>query len=290
LLRPTQRRVLLWLAAVVVCSGGAPRGVSAQNRPLHPVVPQLAAAQQGAAGNKSPGEEARKGTPELLTDRPDFTESSFVVPLHSLQLEAGFTYTDEAGGAGQVFNVPELLLRYGFGRRTELRVGVPDFTRSRLAGGRGSDFGDLYLGIKHQLGPTDAKYGFALIPAVTLPTGGRRVSSGAVDPEMVVTWSKDLSERWAVGGILGFGLPTVDGERSFNFFPAVSFGRSISARWGTFFEWAAEFPEGGGSSQLLHHGYTYALTPVSQLDLHFGFGITRAAPDFFIGAGYAVRF
>lgn len=271
-------RFLLLTTLILVAGTLTPRRC-AHAQPSAPIAPEM--------GKKSL--EARK-VPELLTDRPDFTETSFVVPLHSLQLESGFTYTDESGPAGHVLNLPELLLRYGFGRRTELRLGVPDYIRSRGAGSRGDDFGDLYLGFKQQLGPPDASYGFALIPALTLPTGGGRVSSGAVDPEMVVTWSKDLSERWSVGGILGFGWPTENGERRFSFFPTVSFARSLSERWGTFLEWAGEFPERGRSSQVLHHGYTYALSPVSQLDLHFGAGITREAPDFFIGAGYAVRF
>ena len=269
---------LLVLAGLVLLAGAlAPSRCAYAQSPAQPP----------ATGDKST---TPPGPPELLTDRPDFTETSFVVPLHSLQLESGFTYTDGAGSSGHEFNIPELLLRYGFGRRTELRVGVPDYIHTRRGRSRSHDFGDLYLGFKQQFGPPDAGYGFALIPAVTVPTGGGRVSSGAVDPEMVVTWSKDLSSRWSVGGILGFGWPTEDGDRRFSFFPTISLARSLSERWGTFFEWAGDFPQRGRSSQVLHHGYTYALSAVSQLDVHFGAGITREAPDFFIGAGYAVRF
>ena len=34
---------------------------------------------------------AQEETPELITDRPDQTESSSVVPLGALQIETGFT-------------------------------------------------------------------------------------------------------------------------------------------------------------------------------------------------------
>jgi outer membrane putative beta-barrel porin/alpha-amylase len=227
--------------------------------------------------------------PEILTDRPDFTETSFVVPRGSLQLEGGFTYTDEPGDLS-VFNAPELLLRYGLASRTELRIGVPDYIREWTDRRSRDGFGDLYLGFKQQLGPSGAPYGFAVIPAVTVPVGSDRFSSNHVDPEVVLTWSRDLSEKWSVGGIFGFAWPTEDGDRSFNFFPTVSFGYSLSDRWGTFLEWAAEFPENGGNIHLLHHGYTYALNRTSQLDVHLGVGLTRAAPDFFIGAGYATQF
>jgi Putative MetA-pathway of phenol degradation len=231
---------------------------------------------------------AAEQEPELLTDRPDFTETSFVVPLHRLQLEAGFTYADGAGGE-RTFNAPELLLRYGVASRTELRLGLPDYVRVRGNGQRVGQFGDTYLGVKQQLGPPGARFGLALIPAVTLPTGGSQLTSDRVDPEIVLAWSRDLSAAWSVGGIFGYARPTEDGSRNDTFFPTVSFGRALSDRWGTFFEWAAEFPERGGDVHLFHHGYTYALRSNSQLDLHFGVGLTRAAPDFFIGAGFAVR-
>jgi Putative MetA-pathway of phenol degradation len=238
----------------------------------------------GAYSQPSPSEEE----PELLTDRPDFTETSFVVPLRRLQVEGGFTYADGADGE-RVLNAPELLLRYGLAPRTELRLGLPDYVRVRGNGQRVGQFGDTYLGVKQQLGPPGARYGLALIPAVILPTGGRAVTSDHVDPEIVLAWARDLSKAWSVGGILGYAWPTEEGRRNDTFIPTVSFGRSLSDRWGTFFEWAAEFPKRGGDVQLLHHGYTYALRSNSQLDVHFGVGLTRAAPDFFIGAGYAFR-
>lgn len=227
--------------------------------------------------------------PELLTDRPDFTETSFVVPPRSLQLESGFTWTDEPGKGGHTLNLPELLLRYGVGPKTELRFGAPDFVRSGRSGSRNNLFGDTYLGIKHQLIESGKGYGLALIPAVTIPTGSGDASSGGIDPELFLAWSKDLNERWSIAGLLGAAYPREGFGRTFHFIPTVSLGYSVSDRIGTFFEWAADFAP-GRDSHLLHHGYTYALSPRSQVDIHFGFGVTRVAPDFFIGAGYAIRF
>ncbi len=51
-------------------------------------------------------------TPELVTDRPDFTESAVVVPLGSLQAEAGATL-DRASDGVRTLAGPELLLRWG---------------------------------------------------------------------------------------------------------------------------------------------------------------------------------
>jgi Putative MetA-pathway of phenol degradation len=52
----------------------------------------------------------------------------------------------------------------------------------------------------------------------------------------------------------------------------------------------ADFPEHGGSRHLLHFGTAYKLGRLHQLDLHVGAGLSRAAVDRFIGAGYSFRF
>jgi hypothetical protein len=232
---------------------------------------------------------AQEEEPDFLTDRPDFTETSFVVPLHSLQLESGFTWTDEPGKGGHTFSLPELLLRYGIGPKTELRFGAPDFIRSGRAGNRSNLFGDTYLGMKQQLVSSGKGHGLALIPAITVPAGSGDASSGAIDPEIVLAWSKGLNERWSVGGLLGVAYPHEGYGRTFHFIPTVSFGYSLGARVGTFFEWAADLAS-GKDSHLFHHGYTYALSERSQMDVHIGVGLSRAAPDLLIGAGYAIRF
>ena len=231
---------------------------------------------------------AADAEPELVTDRPDFTEGSTVVPPGSLQLESGFNWEDDPDGT-DAFNIPELLLRWGVGRRTELRLGPPQYFHIRGRGVRVDGFGDTYLGVKQQLGPWHG-WDFAVIPAVSLPTGASALTSDAVDPEVKLTWARELSERWGISGMFAFFWPTEGERRNFTWQNTVSLDYKLGPRWSAFFEYANALPERGGDQHLLHHGYTYALTPVSQVDVHFGFGISSAAPDFFIGGGYSRRF
>jgi hypothetical protein len=58
---------------------------------------------------------------------------------------------------------------------------------------------------------------------------------------------------------------------------------------GAFLELALEAPETGPAALLLHHGYTFALAPFLQLDVHGGVGLTDAAPDVLLGTGLSVR-
>ncbi len=224
--------------------------------------------------------------PELATDRPDFTETAIVVPQGSLQLESGFTYAEE-GGVCELSG-PEMLLRLGVARRTELRVGVPDYVLVR-GQERASGIGDPSLGFKQQFGPLGT-FDLALIAAVSLPTGSSQVTSDGFDPIAVLGWSQDLSELYSLGGIAGGAWITEGDRHRLSGLVTVALGRSLGERWGMFLEYAAELPEGEPSSQLIHQGFTYAITPASQADLHFGAGITNSAPDFFIGAGYSARF
>jgi hypothetical protein len=72
--------------------------------------------------------------------------------------------------------------------------------------------------------------------------------------------------------------------------PTFEVGRSLGGRWKTFLEYAGGFPARGDSQHLLHHGYAYAITPISQADLHVGFGLSSRAPGFFFGGGFSTRY
>lgn len=62
--------------------------------------------------------------PEIVTDRPDVTESSIVVPKGSLQVENGATWTTDH--ASQNSDLSESLIRLGAATRTEIRIVVPN--------------------------------------------------------------------------------------------------------------------------------------------------------------------
>jgi hypothetical protein len=124
---------------------------------------------------------AQDERPELVTDRPDQTESSVVVPRKSLQIETGISLTnDEAEGAeSRTISLASTLLRYGLFENAELRVGVNyDLLRVSQAIGDTSlqGFTPVDIGTKVYISEED---GFlpelALIASLTMPYGVRRV-------------------------------------------------------------------------------------------------------------------
>jgi hypothetical protein len=222
---------------------------------------------------------AHAQAPELVTDRPDFTESGLVVPLGRIQIEGGLTWAH--GGDANVVSGPELLARYTPFPRTELRLGAPDYVG---AGTDASGFSDASVGAKVQLGPVGA-WDLAIIAATTLPIGEDGVGSGTFDPEVLLTTGRAL----APGVDLGAQVSGARSDDAFLFGATLVGGASLSERLGAFLELALEAPEAGGAGLLLHHGYTFALAPAVQVDAHAAVGLTDAAPDVLLGAGLSVR-
>ena len=68
--------------------------------------------------------------------------------------------------------------------------------------------------------------------------------------------------------------------------------RQMARPWDVFVEYVGDFPERGGSRQLLHFGTARKLgkRQQQQLDFHLGVTLTWAAVNHFIGAGYSFRF
>ena len=65
---------------------------------------------------------AQTSPPDLVTDRPDQTESSITVPFKSLQIETGFIKEKQGENTNLAYNTT--LLRYGLLENLELRLGL----------------------------------------------------------------------------------------------------------------------------------------------------------------------
>jgi len=62
---------------------------------------------------------------DLVTDRPDFTESATAVPKDSWQLEFGYTFEKDNGLINH--SLGELLIRFSPMEKLELRLGINSF-------------------------------------------------------------------------------------------------------------------------------------------------------------------
>jgi len=227
--------------------------------------------------------------PTIMTDRPAITDASMVVPSGYLLFENGFAVTGDQ--RQNSFDFPETLVRFGLTSTTELRAGVPDYFENGNTGrGFGSGWGDFTLGVKQQLFATSGGFDASLVVALSMPTGASVLSSHGYDPQFLAPWSHPISKNWTAAGMFSLLWPTEGTRRNLTGLASFLIDRQITSKLDAFVEYGGEYPQRGGPQHIVHGGGSYKIRPNQQLDLHFGFGLSAAAPDHFFGFGYSFQF
>lgn len=239
---------------------------------------------------------------ELVTDRPDQTESAVTVAPGVFQLELGWTQTrdDEDGVSVESWEAPGTLLRIGLAERVELRLGWTGFVDQEVEIGRREasvdGLGDAEIGAKILLAEErGGRPQMAVLVGTSVPVGDDAFTSDRFDPALRLALSHTLSERLSLGYNLGVGLESeeLDGERHTlsTYLYTVALGIGLSERWGAFVELYGDLPGSaeGDDAHAFDGGLTYLLHDRLQLDLAAGVGLSDAAADHFIGLGLSVR-
>lgn len=233
--------------------------------------------------------------PELITDRPDQTESSVVVPRGYIQIESGITYNDE-GSESRTLEYPGTLLRIGISKRVELRLGTQGFV-SEFEGNNTTGLGDSEIGTKIYLRQESGwKPETALLASLSLPTGSNAFSTERVDPSFRFAFSHTLTEKVSLGYNLGAAWQTVPSSSGRATLSTLQYtataGFGLSDRFGAFAELFGDTPLSaqGGTELSFDGGLTFLIRPNLQLDAALGFGLTNDAPDWFLTTGVSFRF
>lgn len=239
----------------------------------------------------------------IQTDRPDFTEASSTVGKGRVQLESGYTSIRSKDARLQgSHSYPEALLRVGlFADWFELRLGQ-NFSNTKQLGDNDSVFAtsggeDMYLGTKLAL-TEQKKYlpETALILQMTVPTGANNLSAEKTLAGINYLFGWEVNDFLNLGGSIQ-GNSTVDdnGHTYLELAQSITVGYKLSEKLGAYTEWFAFFPTGATSPDVTaqHYfdgGFTYKITPLFQIDIRGGKGLTHSADDYFLGAGFAVKY
>jgi len=249
-------------------------------------------------------ERAAVSPPQLVTDRPDQTESSILVPAGFAQLEAGWVFSreDEAGLRVDTHVLPQSLMRIGLIDELELRVGWTGYVSEQTRrGGVEEDAdgaGDAEIGAKARLWNRHGSSSGALIVSVSVPLGADVHTTDRFDPSFRFSASHSLAENLALGYNIGStwrSAPDPSGERhtlsDLLYTLALGFG-DITPRLSAFVELFGEVPASasGKPRHSLDGGFTFLVRPNLQLDFFSGLGLSDEADDGFFGAGVSVRF
>ncbi len=238
--------------------------------------------------------------PELITDRPDQTESSETVPRGMVQIETGYSHTedDDAGFDVDVDSLPETLARIGLSDNVELRVGFDGYQWVDVGPlGDVDGAADSSLGVK--IGLVDengCRPQIAVLGQVSLPTGSDAFTTDRADPAFRVTFANTLSETLSLGYNVGAAWATEEdglGDRHTLSVVewTVALGIAGGERLGFFVELFGEagLSASGPPSHSFDGGATYLLRDNVQLDAAVGVGLSDAADDWFALVGVSFR-
>jgi hypothetical protein len=238
---------------------------------------------------------------ELVTDRPDVSESSEVVGKGRYQIETSVVSArdDAAGTRVRTLNTPTLL-RIGIAEQFELRVESDGYTRLRADGAapvRASGMADTALGIKwHMQDGDDDDW----VPSVAwllhadFATGARTFRGQGVRPSLRMVAEWELPQGWSVGAMPGvFGDRNEAGQRYTAGLLALVLGKDFTEQWRGFVELSADQlapARHGGNVTSWDAGVAYVLNKDVQLDFSISRGISKSAVDSNWGVGLSVRY
>jgi hypothetical protein len=248
-----------------------------------------------AAVGQPPAEPA-----ELITDRPDQTESSSTVPVGSVQIEAGWL-REEVDDTVTTESAPGVLLRIGVAEELELRVGWSGWVEEEVEpgpphGGRTkiSGSGDAELGLKwHLWSEKGNRPDAALLVGTSVPVGSAALTSDAWDPAFRFAFDHELSPTVGLAYNVGYAWDTVEGangatSRAGAAIWTAALGVALNEKVGAFIELFGALPDGSAESSF-DGGLTWLVGPALQLDLYAGVGLSSTAPDSFVGFGLSWR-
>jgi hypothetical protein len=221
---------------------------------------------------------------DLITDRPDFTESANTVPLQSWQFEFGYTLA--RGGLITNHSLGEFLVRYSPLDKIELRFGFNSYLISKnLVDQQG--FEDMELGIKWAV----IQDSIALLVSTSLPSGSPEFRNDRLQPSITIALAHDINDFLSVGSNLGWTrLQNEDGGWFTEYSASAALGISLSSKLGMFVEYFGFYNnlKEAEDQHYIDGGFTLLITPLFQVDIRVGRMIDNAE-NYFFGVGAVFR-
>jgi hypothetical protein len=231
----------------------------------------------------------------ISTDRPGQSTSTDIVPRGTLQIEGGMQYQPSSDDRTPDVSIPQLVLRWAPLVWLELRLGSNFglFTQ-RTAGSDAATTIDLTVATKMRvIEQRGAVPTVGALVEVDAPIASTGEAINDFDPSLTLLADWDLTAEWSIAANLALAGPSPgvnDVERVFQVSPIVALGWSPTEPLALFAEWyslvkANDEP----TQQSADGGVTWVVTDDFQIDVAAGVGLNAAAPDYYVGAGFAWR-
>jgi len=235
----------------------------------------------------------------IVTDRPDFVESSSVVGRGVFQFETSVAAERGRRGADgartRTYSTPTLL-RYGVSDTLELRLETDGRLVERGGGnGNSSGYGDVALGVKwHALDEAGGRPSLGFLLHADIDSGSAPFRGHGVRPSLRMAAEWELPDGYALGVMPGvFADRRDDGARYGGAIFGIVLGKSWSERFRSFVELSAPriaHGRDGGSVLTFDVGGAWLIGQRWQLDTALSRGLNRHTPDLSVTLGISGRY
>ena len=232
---------------------------------------------------------------DISTDRPDQSESPYLMDKGYFQTEVGITSENDEPVKDfktSTLSAPSLLFRYGAAKNVELRAGIEVLTsKTTISGNSTSQSGmsPIMAGTKIKLFTEKGSMPeTALLLSITIPfKDNSAFQSDYIGTEFRFAMTNNLTKRFSlsynIGGEFGAGAPGATGLYT------IALGASLVNKLSGFVELYGFMPQKFSPDHRFDAGLTYLILKNVQVDAAFGFGISEKSPDFFVGGGVSLR-
>ena len=221
---------------------------------------------------------------EMITDRPDQTESSVSMLPGVFQLETGTVL--ETTPVTQVWIVNSSLFRYGIGKNLELRL-VSEISRIETDAEDVSGklrFADMQAGLKYQF--INKNITAAVIAHAILPNGDEELTSGETGFSGVLCVSTPLGEKLGLGVNAGYKYLSAESELGI-FSAAMSY--PLNDRLGFYAEVFARWYDMEDLYWHYDNGFTFLINENLQADFSFGTGLNENYGYYSLGLSWRMK-
>lgn len=230
---------------------------------------------------------------KIDTDRPDQTESAVLVPKKWMQFETGISKQVNNSTENE-YQHPTLLSKYGISRRIELRLITTLQTNTYDSNplSRESNTGLTPVEIGAKIALWEEKKMLpktSLIFHVAIP----RLASAPYQvnhlaPNFRFTMQHSLTKKAGLGYNIGAEWDGLTKEATwiYTFAPGIN----LSEKWYAYIEAFGFISKKNEADHSLDGGIAFYVNTNFKIDLSSGFGISSAAPDWYVAIGASFRF
>ena len=225
---------------------------------------------------------------DIITDRPDQTESPNTLNKGNLQIESGFLFSKDRENKKLVKKnlAPTNLFRYGITNNIELRL-LTQFESQTSNKINISGMSDIELGVKLKiLKKENVNNEISFLSNLIIPSASNDLSLNLFGISNRMIFSHTLSDKTGLGYNLGYDY---FGNGKGNLTYTMAIGTSLTEKLSFFMEPYGELIEFNNLILNFNSGFTYLIKRNLQLDCSYGSGINNKINFFSFGISWLIQ-